>query len=72
MVKSRRECQVGEGGGWKDVTFVDLTSDIRISFQLMLKKVEKIIDSGNPDKIDEKLLTSYKQNLANRIVQVDR
>ena len=58
--------------GFEDVTFVDLTSDIRISFQLMLKKVEKIIDSGNPDKIDEKLLTSYKQNLANRIVQVDR
>ena len=58
--------------GWDDVTFVDLTSDIRISFQLMLKKVVKIIDSGNPDKIDEKLLLSYKQNLANRIVQVDR
>ena len=58
--------------GWQDVTFVDLTSDIRISFQLMLKKVEKIIDNGNPDKIDEKLLMSYKQNLANRIVQVDR
>jgi len=58
--------------GWKDVTFVDLTSDIRISFQLMLKKVEKIIGAGIPDNIDEKLLTSYKQNLANRIVQVDR
>jgi len=58
--------------GWQDVTFVDLTADIRISFQLMLKKVEKIIDNGNPDKIDEKLLLSYKQNLANRIVQVDR
>ena len=58
--------------GWQDVTFVDLTADIRISFQLMLKKVERIIDNGNPDKIDEKLLLSYKQNLANRIVQVDR
>mmetsp|Transcript_29240 Transcript_29240/g.53457 ORF Transcript_29240/g.53457 Transcript_29240/m.53457 type:complete len:340 (-) Transcript_29240:167-1186(-) len=58
--------------GWEDVTFVDLTSDIRISFQLMLKKVEKILDAGNPDNIDEKLLTSYKQNLSNRIVQVDR
>ena len=38
----------------------------------MLKKVEKIIAAGNPDKIDEKLLNGYKQNLANRIVQVDR
>lgn len=58
--------------GWTDVTFVDLTGDIRISFQLMLKKVEKIIDEGNPAGIDDKLLTSYRQNLANRIVQVDR
>lgn len=58
--------------GWTDVKFVDLTADIRISFQLMLKKVEKIIDEGNPAGIDEKLLNSYKQNLTNRIVQVDR
>ena len=58
--------------GWTNVTFVDLTGDIRISFQLMLKKVEKIIAAGNPDKIDEKLLNGYKQNLANRIIQVDR
>lgn len=61
-----------EEAGWTDVKFVDLTADIRISFQLMLKKVEKIIDEGNPAKIDEKLLNGYKQNLANRIVQVDR
>lgn len=58
--------------GWTDVKFVDLTADIRISFQLMLKKVEKIIEDGNPAGIDEKLLDSYRQNLANRIVQVDR
>lgn len=58
--------------GWTDVKFVDLTADIRISFQLMLKKVEKIIADGNPAKIDETLLESYKKNLANRIVQVDR
>ena len=64
-----RACQEA---GWTDVKFVDLTLDIRISFQLMLKKVEKIIQDGNPAKIDEKLLDSYKKNLANRIVQVDR
>mmetsp|Transcript_41425 Transcript_41425/g.88284 ORF Transcript_41425/g.88284 Transcript_41425/m.88284 type:complete len:342 (+) Transcript_41425:94-1119(+) len=58
--------------GWEDVAFVDLTSDIRISFQLMLKKVEKIIAAGNPDNIDDQLLDSYRKNLANRIVQVDR
>lgn len=61
-----------EEAGWGDVKFVDLTGDIRISFQLMLKKVEKIIEEGNPSGIDETLLGSYKQNLANRIVQVDR
>eukprot|EP00804_Cyclotella_cryptica_P016336 CCRYP_009897-RA/>CCRYP_009897-RA protein AED:0.18 eAED:0.18 QI:86/1/1/1/1/1/3/307/317 len=64
--------RVCEEVGWKDVHFVDLTSDIRVSFQLMLKKVEKIIGDGNPLGIDEKLLESYKMNLANRIVQVDR
>ena len=58
--------------GWSDVTFVDLTGDIRLSFLLMLKKVETIIDNGNPDNIDEKLLSSYKTNLANRVIQVDR
>jgi len=61
-----------EAAGWEDVTFVDLTSDIRISFRLMLKKVEKIIGDGNPAGIDEVLLESYRKNLANRIVQVDR
>ena len=61
-----------EEAGWTDVKFVDLTSDIRISFQLMLRKVEKILDEGNPAGIDQKLLDSYKNNLANRIVQVDR
>lgn len=58
--------------GWDDVKFVDLTADIRISFQLMLKKVEKILADGNPAGIDEKLLTSYQTNLGNRITQVDR
>ncbi|KAL7512651.1 hypothetical protein ACHAXN_010735 [Cyclotella atomus] len=61
-----------EEAGWVDVKFVDLTSDIRISFQLMLKKVESIIQAGNPAKIDETLLESYRKNLTNRIVQVDK
>jgi len=61
-----------KAAGWTDVIFVDLTGDIRISFQLMLKKVEKIIADGNPAGIDEALLESYKKNLSNRIIQVDR
>lgn len=57
--------------GWTNATFVDLTSDIRISFQLMLKKVDQILDRGG-DGIGLDLLKAYKKNLANRITQVDR
>ncbi|KAL7549607.1 hypothetical protein ACHAWF_013481 [Thalassiosira exigua] len=61
-----------EKAGWTDVTFADLTGDIKLSFQMMLKKVERILGEGNPKGIDEKLLDSYKKNLAERIGQVDR
>lgn len=60
-----------EQAGWLDVTFINLTDDIRISFQLMLRKVEHIIEQGG-DGIDSVLLTTYKENLASRITQVDR
>ncbi|CAB9503867.1 Mycolic acid cyclopropane synthetase [Seminavis robusta] len=62
--------KVAQEAGWTDVTFVDLTSDIRTSFQLMGKKVEKMIAAGT--KIDPVLLTTYKENLARRVTQVDR
>jgi SAM-dependent methyltransferase len=57
--------------GWADATFVDLSKDIRISFQLMLKKVEEILERGG-DGIGSDLLETYKNNLTNRITQVDR
>jgi SAM-dependent methyltransferase len=63
--------KAAEEAGWKEVTFADLTADIRISFQLMQKKVEKMIASGVKD-IDPVLLTTYKENLARRVTQVDR
>jgi len=63
--------RAAEEAGWKDVTFVDLTADIRISFQLMLKKVDTMVAAG-VDNIDPKLLTTYKENLARRVTQVDR
>jgi len=63
--------KAAEAAGWKDVTFVDLTSDIRISFQLMLKKVDTMVAAG-VDNIDPVLLTTYKENLARRVTQVDR
>lgn len=62
--------KVATEAGWKDVTFVDMTADIRISFQLMGKKVDKMMVDGT--KIDPVLLTTYKENLARRITQVDR
>ena len=57
--------------GWNDATFVDLAADIRISFQLILKKVDLILERGG-DGIGLDLLEAYKKNLANRITQVDR
>ena len=63
--------KAAEEAGWKDVTFVDLTADIRISFQLMLKKVDTMVAAG-VDNIDPELLTTYKENLARRVTQVDR
>ena len=57
--------------GWTDVAFVDLTSDIRISFQLMLKKVQAMIARGG-DGIDMVLLKTYEENLTKRVTQVDR
>ena len=55
-------CKACEQAGWKQVTFVDLTSDIRLSFQLMKKKVDQIIARGG-DGIDMDLLTEYSKNL---------
>jgi len=60
-----------QDAGWSDVTFVDLTADIKISFQLMGKKVDKMIANGC-EGIDPVLLKTYKENLAKRVTQVDR
>jgi len=62
--------KAAETAGWKDVTFVDLTADIRVSFQLMGRKVDKMIAAGT--KLDPVLLKTYKENLARRVTQVDR
>lgn len=69
-VSPEENVKVAEQAGWKDVTFVDLTPDIRISFQLMGKKVDKMIADGTD--IDPVLLKTYKENLGRRVTQVDR
>lgn len=65
-----KNVEVAKAAGWTDVTFVDLTPDIRMSFQLMGKKVDKMIAAGT--KIDPVLLKTYKENLTRRVTQVDR
>ena len=65
-----KNVEVAKAAGWENVTFLDLTADIRTSFLLMGKKVEKMIEAGT--KIDPVLLTTYKENLARRVTQVDR
>ena len=62
--------KVAKEAGWKNVTWVDMTPDIRLSFQLMGKKVDKMIAAGT--KIDPVLLKTYKENLERRVTQVDR
>lgn len=56
--------------GWKNVHSIDLTADMRISFQLMLKKVLFTLEHGNPN--DRNVLRQYSQKIKNRILQIDR
>lgn len=60
-----------KAAGFTNVNFVDLTADIRISFQLMGKKVDELIARGG-DGIDPVLLATYKANLAKRVALCDR
>jgi sarcosine/dimethylglycine N-methyltransferase len=61
-----------EQAGWQDVVFIDMTVDIKKSFQLMGQKVTRLIESGAAKDIDPVLLDTYRQNLAARVGQVDR
>lgn len=59
--------------GWRDVHWIDLTTDIRISFQRMLKKVTFVLEHGNtPSNSDRVLLMDYRDSISNRIAQIDR
>mmetsp|Transcript_21337 Transcript_21337/g.43840 ORF Transcript_21337/g.43840 Transcript_21337/m.43840 type:complete len:905 (+) Transcript_21337:130-2844(+) len=59
--------------GWADVTFIDLTTDLRISFQLMLKKVTFVLEHGDTgSNINRVLLMNYRDSICRRITQIDR
>ena len=62
-----------EEAGWRDVHSIDLTTDIRISFQRMLKKVTFVLEHGNTgSNSDRVLLMDYRDSICNRITQIDR
>ncbi|CAB9503868.1 Glyoxylate/hydroxypyruvate reductase B [Seminavis robusta] len=65
--------QACRDAGWRDVQWVDLTTDIRISFQRMLKKVTFALEHGhaisNSDRVQ---LMDYRDSIFTRITQIDR
>lgn len=67
---SEEVVNIANNVGWVKVRFVDLSSHMRISFILMLGKIEKMISSGKHHGI-EQLLMTYKRIFNERISQVD-
>lgn len=62
-----------KNAGWADAHFIDLTPDIRLSFQLMGRKVTDMLASGKYDKSEMlPTLRTYEANLHERVTQVDR
>ncbi|KAL7555948.1 hypothetical protein ACA910_015247 [Epithemia clementina (nom. ined.)] len=57
--------------GFRQVTFVDMTEDIKMSFVGMLKKVDELLTHAH-DGLDQALLETYHKNLTKRISQCDR
>lgn len=59
--------------GWADVKFVDLSTDLRISFQLMLKKVTFVLEHGDTGSSSSRvLLMNYRDSICKRITQIER
>ena len=59
--------------GWSDVKFTDLSTDLRISFQLMLKKVTFVLEHGDTGSSSSRvLLMNYRDSICRRITQIER
>lgn len=59
--------------GWSDVKFIDLSTDLRISFQLMLKKVTFVLEHGDTGSSSSRLLLmNYRDSICRRITQIER
>ena len=61
------------GTGWADVKFIDLSTDLRISFQLMLKKVTFVLEHDDTASSSNRvLLMNYRDSICRRITQIER
>lgn len=61
--------------GWTGAKFVDLTSHIKLSFQLTLKKIARVIASEQHKGANPELLETaetYRHNLERRVRQVEQ
>lgn len=63
---------VCEQVGWQECHWIDLTSDMRVSFQLMLKKVNFVLEHGTTSNHNRVILSNYSQKIKDRIIQIDR
>ena len=65
--------KVCKGVGWADVKFIDLSTDLRISFQLMLKKVTFVLEHDDTASSSNRvLLMNYRDSICRRITQIER
>lgn len=66
--------KVCKEAGFRDVRWIDLTTDLRISFQRMLKKVSYVLEHGaaNISVSDRKMLMDYHTSISDRIHQIDQ
>ena len=65
--------EVMKEAGWGEVHYIDLTGDMRISFQLMLKKVNFILEHGHPgSNMNRVILMHYSKKVKERLKQIDR
>jgi lactate dehydrogenase-like 2-hydroxyacid dehydrogenase/predicted O-methyltransferase YrrM len=69
LMRPHETVQAMQEAGWKDVHSINVTNDMRISFQLMLQKVHASLETHQQDR---DLLELYRQQIQTRIDQIDR
>lgn len=64
--------ELAREAGWVEVKFIDCTAEIRVSLQGLLQKIKSMMESGDYDGKNLKLLQTHRLRLSNRIGQADR